>query len=158
MKLTDWIVPQYFCSLGAAKLLHSLGSAILFLHVFHQFDEFFHFSVKNSSNWRFCKRISLIIDKYFRKTKRNVIFSYLVTSKAILLRDRRLGGYVFANPWESHFIPRGFAPWDEIRLPRVAKTIASRSAITQYYISEAIQSFRIEIDIFQLWLLTNFRA
>ena len=33
---------------------------------------------------------------------------------AIPLRDRRLGGYIFANPWESYFIPRGFAPWDEI--------------------------------------------
>ena len=70
-------------------------------------------------------------DGFFCEIK---LVSSLVNSIAILLRDRRLGGYVFAHPWESYFIPRGFAPWDEIRLPRVAKSIASRSAITQYYI------------------------
>ena len=39
---------------------------------------------------------------------------YLVNFLAIQLRDRWFGGYIFANSWEPHFIPRGFAPWDEI--------------------------------------------
>ena len=39
--------------------------------------------------------------------------SYLVNSIAIQLRDRRLGGYGFANPWEP-FHPSGASlPWDE---------------------------------------------
>ena len=77
-----------------------------------------------------CNEISANLVIFFSELE---LISSLVNSIAILLRDRRLGGYIFANPWESYFIPRGFAPWDEIRLPRVAKTIASRSAITQYY-------------------------
>ena len=46
----------------------------------------------------------------------------------------KLGVYGFANPWESIFIPRGFAPWDENDSRGFAKTIASRLAITQNYI------------------------
>ena len=49
---------------------------------------------------RACKTISVNF---------HVIFSYLVASIAILLRDRRLGGYVFANPWEP-FHPKGRSP------------------------------------------------
>ena len=42
------------------------------------------------------------------------LISYLVNSIAIQLRDRRLGGIWFLQTLGSHFIPRGFAPWDEI--------------------------------------------
>ena len=64
------------------------------------------------------------------------ILPYSLFSKPcwnIVLRDRRAGGYGFCNPRESYFIPRGEAPRDEIRLPRVCKNIASQSAITQWY-------------------------
>ena len=37
------------------------------------------------------------------------------------MRDRRAGDYGFCNPRESYFIPRGEAPRDEIRIPRVSK-------------------------------------
>ena len=113
-----------------AKLLHSLGAAKLLQTtlIFNLTENF----VKLTEKIPVCNEISANLVIFFSELE---LISSLVNSIAILLRDRRLGGYIFANPWESYFIPRGFAPWDEIRLPRVAKTIASRSAITQYYIA-----------------------
>ena len=55
-KLTAKTVLQYFCFLGAAKVLQSLGSAILFLPKFHQFHVIFFFLSKQHSNTFACSQ------------------------------------------------------------------------------------------------------
>ena len=66
---------------------------------------------------------------------------------------------VFANPWESIFIPRGFAPWDENYSRGLAKTIASRLAITQYYKSGVFWDFYCDtkISLHELWNQLGFK-
>ena len=49
---------------------------------------------------------------------------YLVINIKILLHDHCLGCKGFATSLGSHFIPRGFAPWDEITPSGWCKTFA----------------------------------
>ena len=69
-------------------------------------------------------------------------FSYLVNSKAILLRDRQLGGIWFLLTLGSQFSSLGASPLGmKIDSRGLAKTIASRLAITQYYILMIFESY-----------------
>ena len=56
---------------------------------------------------------------------------YLANNIKILLHDFWLGCNGFASSLGSNFIPRGFAPWDEITPSGCCKTIASRPKVVQ---------------------------
>ena len=111
--------PSKWKSKWSAKLLHSLGAANV-LQIILIFDL--------TENWAIAKQFQSIWRIFFVKPRGNAaklmifhqhnynseLISYLVNSIAIQLRDRRLGGIWFLQTLGSHFIPRGFAPWDEM--------------------------------------------
>ena len=66
---------------------------------------FWTFPLKSQNSVGFANKF-LPIWWFFCEMK---LVSSIVNSIAILLRDRRLGGYGFANPWES-FHPSGLRP------------------------------------------------
>ena len=51
---------------------------------------------------------------FYVKLKHFVVFVYLANHVKILLHDHFSGCIEIANPSGLNFIPRGFAPWDEI--------------------------------------------
>ena len=118
-------------SLGSAKLLQTLGSksiAGIFSSISRKIQFCYTFAPIISSNWRKIAELQKYFCQFDEKNSVKsrgmqtfaislsllVVSSYLVNSIAIPLRGRRLGGIWFLLTLGSHFIPRGFAPWDEM--------------------------------------------
>ena len=74
---------------------------------------------------------NLLSGTFLRKIHKLCYYVYLANNIKILLHDFWAGCNGFASSLGSHFIPRGFAPWDEITPSGCCKTIASRPKVVQ---------------------------
>ena len=114
---------QSFFSHGMLQRFFAIVNCIMVDEIFVKMTEFQHFD--EIFLWIHLKT------SFLRKIHKLCYSVYLTNNIKILLHDFWLGCNGFATSLGSHFIPRGFAPWDEITPSGCCKTIASRPKVVQ---------------------------